>query len=167
VNAFYWERHPEGPFATIIGVAATYCGPDAYDGAYQDLVRRARAAAADGDELCVFKAVARPVRGRAGRGYLSLGSRPVRWTGLRGGVLGGFLRLFGVRGFGAEQDAGQLVAGVQELVQGGGQVGVGDADRAVGVGFGRFGIGLAGRGWRAGGNRRSRRSPCAASSRCR
>jgi hypothetical protein len=56
VSAFYWERHPEGPFATLIGVAATYCSPDAYDGAYEDLVRRARAADADDEEMRVFKA---------------------------------------------------------------------------------------------------------------
>jgi hypothetical protein len=56
VSAFYWERHPDGPFATLIAVAATYCGPDAYDGAYQDLVRRAREADADDDEMRVFKA---------------------------------------------------------------------------------------------------------------
>ena len=31
VGVFYWERHPHGPFATLIAVAATYCGPDAYD----------------------------------------------------------------------------------------------------------------------------------------
>jgi len=56
VSAFYWERQPDGPFATLIAVAATYCGPDAYNGAYQDLVRRARAADADDDEMRVFKA---------------------------------------------------------------------------------------------------------------
>jgi hypothetical protein len=56
VSAFYWERHPEGPFATLIGIAATYCSPDAYDGAYEDLVRRARAADADDEEMGVFKA---------------------------------------------------------------------------------------------------------------
>jgi hypothetical protein len=55
VSAFYWERHPEGPFATLIGVAATYCSPDAYDGAYEDLVRRAGAADADDEEMRVFK----------------------------------------------------------------------------------------------------------------
>jgi hypothetical protein len=56
VSAFYWERHPEGPFATLIGVAATYCSPDAYDGAYEDLVRRAHAADAEDEEMRVFKA---------------------------------------------------------------------------------------------------------------
>lgn len=56
MSAFYWERHPEGPFATLIAVAATYCGPDAYDGAYQDLVRRARMADPGDDEMRGFKA---------------------------------------------------------------------------------------------------------------
>jgi hypothetical protein len=40
----YWARHPDGPFATLIGVAATCCSPDAYDGAYEGLISRARAA---------------------------------------------------------------------------------------------------------------------------
>ena len=25
----YWERHPDGPFATLIAVAGTYCTPEA------------------------------------------------------------------------------------------------------------------------------------------
>jgi hypothetical protein len=44
VSTTYWARHPDGPFATLIGVAATYCAPEAYDGAYEDLIGRARAA---------------------------------------------------------------------------------------------------------------------------
>lgn len=56
MSAFYWERHPDGPFVTLIAVAATYCSPDAYDEAYDDLVRRARAADADDEEMRVFKA---------------------------------------------------------------------------------------------------------------
>ena len=55
MSAFYWERHPDGPFATLIAVAATYCSPDAYDGAYDDLVRRARSPEPDDDEIRVFK----------------------------------------------------------------------------------------------------------------
>jgi hypothetical protein len=43
VSGFCWEPHPDGPFATLITVAATYCSPDAYDGAYEDLISRARA----------------------------------------------------------------------------------------------------------------------------
>jgi ABC-type oligopeptide transport system substrate-binding subunit len=56
VSAFYWERHPDGPFATLIGVAATYCSPDAYDGAYEDLVSRARSPQPEDEEMQVFKA---------------------------------------------------------------------------------------------------------------
>jgi hypothetical protein len=55
LSAFYWERHPDGPFATLIAVTATYCSPDAYAGAYEDLVSRARAAQAVDDEMNVFK----------------------------------------------------------------------------------------------------------------
>jgi hypothetical protein len=32
VSGFYWERHPGGPFATLVAVAATYCSAEAYDG---------------------------------------------------------------------------------------------------------------------------------------
>ena len=28
---FYWERNPDGPFATLIRVAATYLDPENYD----------------------------------------------------------------------------------------------------------------------------------------
>lgn len=56
MSTFYWERHPDGPFVTLIAVAATYCSPDAYDGAYDDLARRARAADSDDEEMRVFKA---------------------------------------------------------------------------------------------------------------
>lgn len=53
---FYWERHPDGPFATLIAVAATYCHPDAYAGGYADLVSRARSPQADDEEIGVFTA---------------------------------------------------------------------------------------------------------------
>jgi hypothetical protein len=29
--SFYWERHPNGPFATLIAVATTYLDPENYD----------------------------------------------------------------------------------------------------------------------------------------
>jgi hypothetical protein len=29
--SFYWERHPDGPFATLIAVATTYLDPENYD----------------------------------------------------------------------------------------------------------------------------------------
>ena len=31
MSPLYWERHPEGPFVTLIAVAATYLNPEAYD----------------------------------------------------------------------------------------------------------------------------------------
>jgi len=55
VNQAYWARNPQGPFATLIGVAATYCHPEAYDGAYEDLTARARSAAPDDEEIRVFR----------------------------------------------------------------------------------------------------------------
>jgi hypothetical protein len=56
VSVFYWERHPHGPFTTLITLAATYCSPDAYDGAYDDLINRARAPEPDDEEIGAFKA---------------------------------------------------------------------------------------------------------------
>jgi hypothetical protein len=56
VNGFYWERHLDGPFATLIAVAATYCSPDAYDGAYTDLISRARLSDSVDEEIRVFTA---------------------------------------------------------------------------------------------------------------
>ena len=51
MSGLYWERQPDGPFATLIAVAATYCSPEAYD----DLISRARAPEPDG-EIRAFKA---------------------------------------------------------------------------------------------------------------
>jgi hypothetical protein len=56
VSGFYWEQHRHGPFATLIAVAAAYCSPDAYDGAYDDLINRARAPEPDDEEIEAFKA---------------------------------------------------------------------------------------------------------------
>jgi hypothetical protein len=56
VGAFYWERHPGWPFATLIAVAATYCSPEAYDGAYDDLISRAWAPEPDDKEIRAFTA---------------------------------------------------------------------------------------------------------------
>ena len=56
MSGFYWERHPAGPFATLIAVAAIYCSPDAYDGAYADLISRARAPEPDDEEIRAFTA---------------------------------------------------------------------------------------------------------------
>jgi hypothetical protein len=55
VNAFYWERHPDGPFATLIRLAAAGCHPEVYDGAYEDLVSWARSPETADEEIRVFK----------------------------------------------------------------------------------------------------------------
>jgi hypothetical protein len=54
MTGFYWERHPDGPFATLIGVAATYCSPDADAEDYERLKRLARRE--DDPRMVVFKA---------------------------------------------------------------------------------------------------------------
>jgi hypothetical protein len=56
VSGFYWERHPDGPFATLIAVAAAYCSPAAYDGAYADLVSRTWAPGPGDAEIRAFTA---------------------------------------------------------------------------------------------------------------
>jgi hypothetical protein len=53
VNGFYWERHPDGPFATLIAIAATYCDPEQSEGAYESLKRLAQRK--DDKEMQVFK----------------------------------------------------------------------------------------------------------------
>ena len=56
MGAFSWERHPEGPFVTLITVAVTSCSPGACDGAYPDLISRGRAPDADDEEIRTFAA---------------------------------------------------------------------------------------------------------------
>jgi hypothetical protein len=51
---FYWTRHPDGPFVTLIGVAATYLHPEANQP--EELRSRARLAAEDDEEMRTFKA---------------------------------------------------------------------------------------------------------------
>ncbi len=48
---FYWERHPDGPFATLIEIATTYLDPENYHPeALKSLARQ------EGDqEMRVFK----------------------------------------------------------------------------------------------------------------
>jgi hypothetical protein len=50
--SFYWERHPDGPFATLIAVATTYLDPENYD--LDSLKRLAKRD--DDHEMRVFKA---------------------------------------------------------------------------------------------------------------
>jgi hypothetical protein len=49
--SFYWERHPDGPFVTLIEVATTYLDPENYD--LDEL--KALAKRDDLDEVRVFK----------------------------------------------------------------------------------------------------------------
>ena len=51
MSPLYWERHPEGPFVTLIAVAATYLHPEDYD---LDFLK-ARAKLEDHEEMRVFK----------------------------------------------------------------------------------------------------------------
>ncbi|HLK77608.1 MAG TPA: hypothetical protein VKU77_28665 [Streptosporangiaceae bacterium] len=67
MNEAYWAKHPDGPFATLIAVAATYCHPEAYGEAYADLVERARSAEPDDEEIGVFKAELREALAHPGR----------------------------------------------------------------------------------------------------
>lgn len=53
MSGFYWERHPDGPFATLIAVAATYCSPDADAEDYELLKRLAEHE--DDQRMRVFK----------------------------------------------------------------------------------------------------------------
>lgn len=48
---FYWERHPDGPFVTLIAVATTYLHPENYD---LDSLKEL-AGSEDDEEMRVFK----------------------------------------------------------------------------------------------------------------
>lgn len=52
MDAFYWQRYPDGPFATLIRVAATYLHPEADD--LESLQRLAKRE--DDEEMRAFKA---------------------------------------------------------------------------------------------------------------
>ena len=53
MTGFYWERHPDGPFATLISVVATYCSPDADAQDYERLKRLVKRE--DDQQMRVFK----------------------------------------------------------------------------------------------------------------
>jgi hypothetical protein len=55
VNQAYWARNPQGPFATLIAVAATYCHPEVYNDAYPELIERVRSAAPEDEQIRVFR----------------------------------------------------------------------------------------------------------------
>lgn len=59
MSPLYWEWNPDGPFATLIRVAATYCSPDADEEAYEGLKRLAKRE--DDEEMRVFKTELREV----------------------------------------------------------------------------------------------------------
>lgn len=52
MSPYYWERHPDGPFVTLIAVATTYLNPEGYD---PDSLKRL-AKREDDEEMRVFKA---------------------------------------------------------------------------------------------------------------
>lgn len=84
---FYWERHPDGPFVTLIAVATTYLHPEANE---PEALRR-RARREDDEEMRVFKAELREALlhpKRLPEGELS---RNVQWV--FGGPAEVFLRL--------------------------------------------------------------------------
>jgi hypothetical protein len=51
MGRFYWERHPDGPFATLIAVTTTYLHPEVYE---LDMLK-ALAKRDNDDEVRVFK----------------------------------------------------------------------------------------------------------------
>jgi hypothetical protein len=60
---FYWERHPDGPFVTLIRVTANYLNPESYE--LDDLKALAER---DGDaEMLVFKSELRQALGDPAR----------------------------------------------------------------------------------------------------
>jgi hypothetical protein len=63
MSSLYWERQPDGPFVTLIAVAATYLNPENYD--LDSLKRLARRE--DYQEMRVFKAELRQALKDPGR----------------------------------------------------------------------------------------------------
>jgi hypothetical protein len=60
MTSFYWERDPNGPFSTLIRVAATYLHPENYDlDSLKRLVKRE-----DDHEMRVFKSELREALSR-------------------------------------------------------------------------------------------------------
>lgn len=76
MTGFYWERHPDGPFATLIAVTATYCSPDADAEDYQ---RPKRLAGREDDQrMRVFKEELR--QALASPGELPKANWKTRWN---------------------------------------------------------------------------------------
>ncbi len=55
MNQAYWAQNPQGPFATLIAVAATYCHPEVHNDAYPELIERVRSAAPEDEQIRVFR----------------------------------------------------------------------------------------------------------------
>ncbi len=55
MNQAYWVRNPQGPFATLIAVAAAYCHPEVYNDAYAELVERVQSAAPEDEQIRILK----------------------------------------------------------------------------------------------------------------
>jgi hypothetical protein len=91
VSHFYWERHPDGPFVTLIAVATTYLHPEANEP--EALRRRAGRATESGkdEEMRVFKAELREAIAHPERLPGGELSRNVQWE--FGGSTEVFLRL--------------------------------------------------------------------------
>jgi hypothetical protein len=63
VASLYWERHPDGPFATLIWVVTTYLDPENYDlDSLKKLARRE-----DDKEMQMFKSELREALRDPGR----------------------------------------------------------------------------------------------------
>jgi hypothetical protein len=65
VNEAYCAKYPDGPFATLIRVAATYCDPELDADAYEELKYLARQE--EDAEMSVFKAELRDALADPGR----------------------------------------------------------------------------------------------------
>ena len=49
----FWHDHPDAAFATLLRVVETYCHPEAWEGAYEQL--QALAGRTDDEEMRIFK----------------------------------------------------------------------------------------------------------------
>jgi hypothetical protein len=49
----FWRKNPDAPFVTLIGIAGTYCHPEADEDAYDDL--KLLAGRGDREDMILFK----------------------------------------------------------------------------------------------------------------
>ncbi|WP_328988811.1 hypothetical protein OG394_21535 [Kribbella sp. NBC_01245] len=52
----YWYKDRSVPFGTLLNLVDAYCNPEAYDGAYEALVQRARSSKPEDSDIRIFKA---------------------------------------------------------------------------------------------------------------